>query len=68
MSTSQELYDETKNRLDNNIQRLQLLNKEIKDLQDQANQLTQPILEDQGALKALSKLDGIKTAEVVQSK
>ena len=68
MSTSQELYDETKNRLDNNIQRLQLLKKEIKDLQDQANQLTQPILEDQGALKALAKLDGIKTAEVVQSK
>ena len=68
MSTSQELYDETKNRLDNNIQRLQLLKKEIKDLQDQANQLTQPILEDQGALKALSKLDGIKTAEAVESK
>ncbi len=68
MSTSQELYDETKNRLDNNIQRLQLLKKEIKDLQDQANQLTQPILEDQGALKALAKLDGIKTAEAVESK
>ena len=68
MSKTQELYDETKNRLDNNIQRLQLLKKEIKDLQDQANQLTQPILEDQGALKALAKLDGIKTAEVVQSK
>ena len=68
MSTSQELYDETKNRLDNNIQRLQLLKKEIKDSQDQANQLTQPILEDQGALKALAKLDGIKTAEAVESK
>ena len=68
MSTSQELYDVTKNRLDNNIQRLQLLKKEIKDLQDQANQLTQPILEDQGALKALAKLDGIKTAEAVESK
>ena len=68
MSKTQELYDETKNRLDNNIQRLQLLKKEIKDLQDQANQLTQPILEDQGALKALAKLDGIKTAEAVESK
>ena len=68
MSKTQELYDETKNRLDNNIQRLQLLNKEIKDLKDQANQLTQPIIEDQGALKALAKLDGIKTAEVVESK
>ena len=68
MSTSQELYDETKNRLENNVQRLQLLKKEIKDLQDQANQLTQPILEDQGALKALAKLDGIKTAEAVESK
>ena len=68
MSTSQELYDETKNRLENNVQRLQLLKKETKDLQDQANQLTQPIIEDQGALKALAKLDGIKTAEVVQSK
>ena len=68
MSKTQELYDETKNRLENNIQRLQLLNKEIKDLQDQANQLTQPILEDQGALKALAKLDGIKTAEAVESK
>ena len=68
MSTSQELYDETKSRLENNVQRLQLLKKEIKDLQDQANQLTQPILEDQGALKALSKLDGIKTTEAVESK
>ena len=68
MSKTQELYDETKNRLENNVQRLQLLKKEIKDLQDQANQLTQPILEDQGALKALAKLDGIKTAEAVESK
>ena len=67
MTKNQEIYDETKNRLDNNIQRLQLLNKEILNLQNEAKQLTQPIFEDQGALKALAKLDGIKTKEVVQS-
>ena len=85
MATAQQQYDDTKNRLDNNIKRLQLLNTEISQkkeeyadaiakvneiigLENEAKQLTQPILEDQGALKVLSETDGVITAKVVESK
>ena len=85
MATAQQQYDDTKNRLDNNIKRLQLLNTEISQkkeeyadaiakvneiigLENEAKQLTQPILEDQGAIKVLSETDGVISAEVVESK
>ena len=61
MATPQELYDETKTRLDLNIAKLQVLQREISEKQAEAQQLTQPIFEDQGALKQLEKL-----SEVVQ--
>tara|TARA_R100001129_G_scaffold184625_1_gene170025 strand:- start:436 stop:636 length:201 start_codon:yes stop_codon:yes gene_type:complete len=61
MATPQEIYDETKTRLDLNIAKLKMLQKDIQEKQAEAQQLTQPIIEDQGALKQLEKL-----SEVVQ--
>tara|TARA_R100001015_G_C4468099_1_gene52711 strand:+ start:295 stop:495 length:201 start_codon:yes stop_codon:yes gene_type:complete len=64
MATPQELYDETKTRLDLNIAKLQVLQREIQEKQTEAQQLMQPIMEDQGALKQLEKLsDVVQTVE-----
>ena len=64
MATPQELFDETKTRLDLNIAKLQVLQREIKEKQAEAQELTQPIIEDQGALKQLEKLsDVVQTVE-----
>ena len=62
MATPQELYDETKTRLDLNIAKAQMLEKEIQQKLAEKNKLMQPIMEDQGALKQLEKL-----SDVVQS-
>jgi len=61
MATPQELYDETKTRLDLNIAKAQILEREIQEKVAEKNKLMQPIMEDQGALKQLEKL-----SEVVQ--
>tara|TARA_R100000655_G_scaffold79501_1_gene118950 strand:+ start:146 stop:346 length:201 start_codon:yes stop_codon:yes gene_type:complete len=66
MTTPQELYDETKTRLDLNVAKLKMLQKEIQEKQADAQKLTQPILEDQGALKQLEKLSDV--VETVESK
>ena len=64
MTTPQELYDETKSSLDLNIAKLQVLQREIQEKQAEAQKLTQPIMEDQGALKQLEKLsDVVQTVE-----
>ena len=64
MATPQELYDETKTRLDLNIAKAQMLQKEIDQKVQEKNQLMQPIMEDQGALKQLEKLsDGVQPVE-----
>ena len=68
MATPQELYDETKTRLDLNIAKAQMLEKEIQQKVAEKNQLMQPIIEDQGALKQLEKLNEIETAQTVESK
>jgi hypothetical protein len=68
MATPQELYDETKTRLDLNIAKLQMLQKDIQEKQAEAQQLMQPIMEDQGAIKQLEKLNEIETAQTVESK
>ena len=70
MATPQELYDETKTRLDLNIAKLQMLQKEIQEKQGEAQKLTQPIIEDQGALKQFAKLPDVvtETVETVESK
>jgi hypothetical protein len=66
MPTPQELYDETKTRLDLNIAKLQVLQREIQEKQAEAQKLMQPIVEDQGALKQLEKLSDV--VEPVESK
>jgi hypothetical protein len=64
MATPQELYDETKTRLDLNIAKLQMLEREINEKVEEKNKLMQPIIEDQGALKQLEKLsDVVQTVE-----
>tara|TARA_Y100000114_G_scaffold140228_1_gene144929 strand:+ start:133 stop:333 length:201 start_codon:yes stop_codon:yes gene_type:complete len=66
MATPQELYDETKTRLDLNIAKLQMLEREIQQKITEKNQLMQPIMEDQGALKQLEKLSDV--VQPVESK
>ena len=59
MATPQELYDETKTRLDLNIAKAQMLEREIQEKVTEKNKLMQPIMEDQGALKQLEKLSDV---------
>ena len=59
MATPQELYDETKTRLDLNIAKAQMLEREIQEKVAEKNKLMQPIMEDQGALKQLEKLSDV---------
>jgi chaperonin cofactor prefoldin len=66
MATPQELFDETKTRLDLNIAKAQMLQKEIDQKIQEKNQLMQPIMEDQGALKQLEKLSDV--VQPVESK
>ena len=56
----------TKTRLDLNMAKLQMLEREIQQKNGEKNQLMQPIIEDQGALKQLEKL--IEVEETVESK
>jgi len=66
MTTPQEVYDETKTRLDLNIAKAQMLEREIQQKVAEKNQLMQPIIEDQGALKQLEKLSDV--VQPVESK
>jgi len=66
MATPQELFDETKTRLDLNIAKAQILEREIQEKVAEKNQLMQPIMEDQGALKQLEKLSDV--VQLVESK
>jgi len=66
MASPQELYDETKTRLDLNIAKAQMLEREIQEKVAEKNQLMQPIMEDQGALKQLEKLSDV--VQPVESK
>ena len=66
MATPQELYDETKTRLDLNIAKAQMLEREIQEKIAEKNKLMQPIMEDLGALKQLEKLSDV--VQAVESK
>ena len=66
MATPQEIYDERKTRLDLNIAKAQMLEREIQEKVAEKNQLMQPIIEDQGALKQFAKLPDVVT-ETVQT-
>ena len=70
MATPQELYEETKTRLELNIAKAQMLQKEIDQKISEKNKLMQPIIEDQGALKQLEKLSEVvtETVQAVESK
>jgi len=56
MSTPQEELKTVKARLDTNIAKVQEIQAQITKLQEEGQALTQPIMEDQGALKVLEKL------------
>ena len=56
MPTPQEKSAEIKGRLNDNIAKVQKLQEQIKAMQEEAATFTQPIIEDQGALKALQEL------------
>tara|TARA_Y100001973_G_C5175950_1_gene321912 strand:+ start:1171 stop:1359 length:189 start_codon:yes stop_codon:yes gene_type:complete len=56
MPTPQEELIQVKARLDANIVKVQEIQGKIKKLQEEGQSLTQPIMEDQGALKVLEKL------------
>ena len=58
MTTPQEELTTVKSRLDSNIAKVQEIQAQIKKLQEEGQALTQPIMEDQGALKVLEKLIG----------
>ena len=62
MTTPQDEKTEVKARLDSNIAKLQGIQEQIKKLQEEGQALTQPIMEDQGALKVLEKLIADPTA------
>ena len=70
MATPQELYEETKTRLELNVAKAQMLQKEIDQKISEKNKLMQPIIEDQGALKQLEKLNEVvtETVQAVESK
>ena len=70
MATPQELYDETKTRLDLNIAKASMLEREIQEKVAEKNKLMQPIIEDQGALKQFAKLPDVNTeaVETLESK
>ena len=61
MPTPKEERTEVKARLDSNIAKLQGIQEQIKKLQEEGQALTQPIIEDQGALKVFEKLIGEST-------
>jgi len=56
MPTPQDELATVKARLDSNIAKVQEIQGQIKNLQEEGQALTQPIMEDQGALKVLEKL------------
>tara|TARA_Y100000114_G_scaffold151640_1_gene168697 strand:- start:254 stop:466 length:213 start_codon:yes stop_codon:yes gene_type:complete len=70
MATPQELYDETKTRLDLNIAKAQMLEREIQEKVAEKNKLVPFIIEDQGALKQFAKLSDVVTdpVQTVESK
>ena len=51
-----EKLTEIQNRFDENLAKAQKLDQEIVKLRDQRNALQQPLLEDQGAIKALKEM------------
>ena len=55
MNTPQEELNETQTRFESNIAKAQQLEQQIAKLQSELKALQQPLIEDQGAIKALKK-------------
>jgi len=55
MNTPQEELNETQTRFEANITKAQQLEQQIAQLQSELKALQQPLIEDQGAIKALKK-------------
>ena len=55
MNTPQEELNETQTRFETNIAKAQQLEQQIAKLQSELKALQQPLIEDQGAIKALKK-------------
>jgi prefoldin subunit 5 len=55
MNTPQEELNETQTRFDENLAKAQQLEQQIAKLQSELKALQQPLIEDQGAIKALKK-------------
>ena len=55
MTTPQEELNEVQTRFDSNLSKAQQLEQQIAKLQSELKALQQPLIEDQGAIKALKK-------------
>ena len=55
MNTPQEELNETQSRFETNVAQAQQLEQQIAKLQSELRALQQPLIEDQGAIKALKK-------------
>ena len=55
MNTPQEELNEVQSRFDSNLVKAQQLEQQIAQLQSELKALQQPLIEDQGAIKALKK-------------
>ena len=55
MTTPQEELNEFQTRFDSNLSKAQQLEQQIEQLKSERQQLQQPLIEDQGAIKALKK-------------
>jgi len=61
--TPQELYEETKNFLDSDIQQAQQIQNDIQAKQQQLNELTTKIIGNQKLVEGLKKVDGVSEQE-----
>ena len=55
MNTPEEELNKVQSRFDSNLAKAQQLEQQIAQLQSELKQLQQPLIEDQGAIKALKK-------------
>ena len=56
MPTPEEELNETQQRFDQNLAQAQQLEQQVAKLQEQLRALQQPLIEDQGAIKALKRI------------
>jgi len=62
MTTPQEELNEVQTRFDSNLSKSQQLEQQIEQLKSERQQLQQPLIEDQGAIKALKRC--VETTEL----